>query len=1051
MADEEQIILPAGYIKLKYLENKVTSTGQKNAHTSVPLSFDFKLDGTGDSELIIETVHAINDVSVNDQAEGTIAGPNATSSNSDEFYWLIWNKYVATHSCAWLNPNFYPKNNEYFKVILKWTPQTSSIDVIDSDGTSYYAEKPSNSNWRCENMGIFHKLVELSGSAAYKSLSGKKKYWKAWKNGELIYNLIPCLDRNYEPCFYDTISGQSFYNTNSSGSFTYQIDDKHLGILHKLPEGFKHVKYLISSGYQYIDTNYIPTNETGYYLEGQSYSNSESYWFGARNDSTSDTRIYIRSHPKIGWGWMTHGDLTTDTQYFRQELKAEFNFLNSRKLLTIINEKDFIYNLTDLNFVPSQSVFIFNFNSGGVPYEGLGHKGRIDTFLISEGDQIVRQFVPCLDEDGIPCMYELYTGTVHYNQGSGQFSYPREYTNDPINLPAGYTKCVYLQSDGTQWIDTQFIANEDTGLYLKTLHLNNGNYISFGSGESGKAYYAPRINISSKQMAYCYGSSAVATFYYDKGDDLIYTSTMNLYNDKTVTFISEDTKWSGILTNAANAASCSLWLFSWNKNTGSIDQTYGKFGGRIFRAKITQGDTLIRDFVPCLDTDNRPCMYDLVTQEPYYNQSGGVEFTYCVEHQLPSNFLKLDYLEDTDTQYINTGIVPTNETGLYVDAQQITHTNTHVMGSGLDTNSTGFGVPRLLKSSGNTAGFMWKSWTSYGNFATGTRFESYTNLYNNRKANLKSPTTTERTNTLGDLGFTPTATIHMFRTNYTGHGGWNGRIYRAKITQGTELIRDYVPAYDALKDKPCMYDLINNVAYYNDGTGEFIMPPKREGSYTGFAQLGGIGNRLGSNGITDYEDDDTVSCLMLNENEYLKTGIVPTENYKIEIDCIIHEVSNDSSAQTSLIYHSNENQLLIVTLFGYTDNSSDGSMFMAGIGKLKNGSIILKEEERGIYCLKLGRWRENDEVTFTFNNENIIESTGIVEMGTSAFRPFSDSIYVGYNPLTKYVPRKITIYGIKIYDEYGNIISDMIPYEENEEKGLYCLIRNEFIQVETNE
>lgn len=72
------------------------------------------------------------------------------------------------------------------------------------------------------------------------------------------------------------------------------------------------------------------------------------------------------------------------------------------------------------------------------------------------------------------------------------------------------------------------------------------------------------------------------------------------------------------------------------------------------------------------------------------------------------------------------------------------------------------------------------------------------------------------------------------------------RIYRAKISEGSEMIRDYVPAYDDLKQRPCMYDLVNNVAYYNDGTGEFVMPPKREGSYTGYAQLGGIGNRLGS-------------------------------------------------------------------------------------------------------------------------------------------------------------------------------------------------------------
>ena len=124
------------------------------------------------------------------------------------------------------------------------------------------------------------------------------------------------------------------------------------------------------------------------------------------------------------------------------------------------------------------------------------------------------------------------------------------------------------------------------------------------------------------------------------------------------------------------------------------------------------------------------------------------------------------------------------------------------------------------------------------------------NFFNNRKANLKTGGTTERISNLGELGFTPTASIHMFRTNYSSHGCWQGRIYRAKITQGTELIRDFVPAWDERKLKPCMYDLINNVAYYNDGTGEFLYNRDFEGTYKGFTGLGCIGNRLSGNNYT---------------------------------------------------------------------------------------------------------------------------------------------------------------------------------------------------------
>ena len=34
------------------------------------------------------------------------------------------------------------------------------------------------------------------------------------------------------------------------------------------------------------------------------------------------------------------------------------------------------------------------------------------------------------------------------------------------------------------------------------------------------------------------------------------------------------------------------------------------------------------------------------------------------------------------------------------------------------------------------------------------------------------------------------------------------------------------------------------------------------------------------------------------------------------------------------------------------------------------------------------------------------------------------------------------IYNIKIYNADGDVISHMIPHEENGQKGLYCTVRN---------
>ena len=829
MADEEQIILPERFIKVDYIQSVNYSEGTCYIDTGVKPNQNtgFYVDFEMISESSANTAHCI-------------FGSRNSSQNKD-FQFSHWSGGILRFGTSHQIATTFSLNYRY---------QASLRNGIFTHVTGANYNLPTTA-WQGDyNIYLFslnqaNSCIQGGGSKIYR--------FKLYDGDTLIRDFVPAYDTyNLSFCMYDLVN-QKAHRANGTGKFTSDYEpkkpsDEQIGILHKLPEGFTKVNYLIANGSQYIDTNYVPTNETGYYVEGQGYTTSETYFFGMRENNSTNSRICAGATPNVLWGWMTNGTLTSTADYLRQETVFAHNFLNSRISKATINGTDFTYNLPELDFTPTFKIHLFGYNRAGSTDTTYNLKGRIDTFLISEGDQIVRQFIPCLDADGIPCMYELYTGTAHYNQGSGNFSYPRVYTNEPINLPAGYTKCAYLQSNGTQWIETQFIPNGETGLYLKVQHMNNGFYVPFGSGGDGKMYYVPFFNTSNKACCYAYGQgSAQLAYYYDKGDDLIFTSTMNLYNDRTVNVLSEDTEWHGLLSNTPVSTSISLWLFSWNKNTGSISGSNAPFGGRIFRAKITQGDYLAHDFVPCLDANDRPCMYDLITQTPFYNQSGGEEFAYCVEHQLPSDFIKLNYLESTGTQYIKTGYVPTNNTGLYIDAYNTVVRSDWTQPFSLrETNgNTYVSVGRVNKAT-NGAAFGWGAYTSPG--GTGdNRYEATLNWLNDKKSIITAPAFAQRVNTLSDLPFTPTFDLCMFGIHYYD-GTYNGssyRIYRAKISEGTELIRDYVPAYDELRNKPCMYDLINNVAYYNDGTGEFVMPPKREGSYTGFAQLGGIGNRLG--------------------------------------------------------------------------------------------------------------------------------------------------------------------------------------------------------------
>lgn len=647
-----------------------------------------------------------------------------------------------------------------------------------------------------------------------------------------------------------------------------------------LPDGYTRLDFLQSIGNEVIYTGIIPTDKHGFYAEVESCGGT-GYACGTQ------TGAGLPGH----WIYVSQGVLQASyenniktTVSSKSKVTIKNNFLNDRKLVadgTVVKNysQDFTYNW-------SYEFTLFKSTYGGNAKFDPVAPIRFYRFKISENEKIVRDFIPCLDENNVPCMYDILgLGTIkentYYNQGTGNFITNKElefeYIHTPYNLPAGFKKCVYLQSDGTQWINTQVVPNTETGLYFRALRLCYGNLVPFGIGENGFDIYPPRYN--SKELFYKWGKTGVKMMNWDKADDLIFSSYLNFYNSKIAKFNSADTDAILAISSQTGTFTNPIWLFSSNNN-GSYNATYGKWIGRIYRAQMTQGDALIRDFVPCLDTDNRPCMYDLVTQEAYYNQSGGTEFTYCVEHELPSDFLKLKYLESDGMQFIKTGYVPTNTTGLYIEAYNTVGGDFVPMGCRNDTGNTRFFIARVTKT--NTAGFGWGTWTAPG--GTGDcRYEATLNWLNDRKSIINAPSFAQRVNNLGTLPHTPLYGINIFGANHqdtSNELAWKGRIYRAKISEGDQIVRDYVPAYDNRRNKPCMYDLINNVAYYNDGEGEFIYNRDFEGTYKGYTGLGCIGNKLGS----DYDPINEklpsgytrVDFLESKNGEYIKLGLNAT-------------------------------------------------------------------------------------------------------------------------------------------------------------------------------
>ena len=86
--------------------------------------------------------------------------------------------------------------------------------------------------------------------------------------------------------------------------------------------------------------------------------------------------------------------------------------------------------------------------------------------------KILRDFQPVLDSNNTPCLLDKINNKFYYNQGIGSFTYGGDQTPKD-----GYTEIEYIESNGTQYIDTGVVLNSNTDIDMTCRAVSNGGYI----------------------------------------------------------------------------------------------------------------------------------------------------------------------------------------------------------------------------------------------------------------------------------------------------------------------------------------------------------------------------------------------------------------------------------------------------------------------------------------------------------------------------------------------------------------------------------------------
>lgn len=229
-------------------------------------------------------------------------------------------------------------------------------------------------------------------------------------NNELqTYKLNGSLNDNGKNWMYQ--GEKNSYIIKSTGDVS--ILEKFKGIIYGnekkiLDDEYQQVKYLKSTGVQYIDTEYVykisPKIESYYSLDTQ----QDLDVFGVDSASSTcfivDFGVYNTLYYRYGSSSYTqvHGVSRANSGFFKWSFSKDV-FCNDKLILSGSGNFNFASN--------SKSLYLFRGRSYAI--------ASIGKTKIYDNDILVRDFIPALDKNGVPCMYDNITKKSYYNKGTG--------------------------------------------------------------------------------------------------------------------------------------------------------------------------------------------------------------------------------------------------------------------------------------------------------------------------------------------------------------------------------------------------------------------------------------------------------------------------------------------------------------------------------------------------------------------------------------------------------------------------------------------------------
>ena len=176
------------------------------------------------------------------------------------------------------------------------------------------------------------------------------------------------------------------------------------------------------------------------------------------------------------------------------------------------------------------------------------------------------------------------------------------------------SKIEYLESTGTQYIDTGIVSSINTGVAGDVMMTQKGIVNDLILGEL-RGIYGNRDGFCVDLRGYFFMS--VINQVASQNENERITFSMNYLNDSIGSF----NNLSINLNKAENATKYNIYLYGYNYN-GSVSFQYAAKKIRLYSVKFTEGQTIVRDFIP-VRVGNVGYMYDRVSKQLFGNMGTG--------------------------------------------------------------------------------------------------------------------------------------------------------------------------------------------------------------------------------------------------------------------------------------------------------------------------------------------------------------------------------------------------------------------------------------------